>query len=93
MGMIYRPYNRNILFNFERKRYLSMKKLIGVIGVVTAIMALIGSFLAGCMFIFNAAVETGNVQVEAKGPDELVVKTRRRKYTETKLPEQRHYGF
>ena len=56
-------------------------------------MALIGSFLAGCMFIFNAAVETGNVQVEAKGPDELAVKTRRRKYTETKLPENRHYGF
>lgn len=70
-----------------------MKKIVGIVGVVMAIMALIGSFLAGCVFIFNAAVETGDVQVEEKGPDELVVKTRRRKYTEAKLPENRHYGF
>lgn len=70
-----------------------MKKLIGVVGVITAIMALVGSFLAGCVFIFGVAVETGDVQLEEKEPDELVVKTRRRKYTETKLPENRHYGF
>ena len=70
-----------------------MKKLIGVVGVITAIMALVGSFLAGCVFIFGVAVDTGDVQLEKKEPDELVVKTRRRKYTETKLPENRHYGF
>ena len=70
-----------------------MKKLIGVVGVITAIMALFGSFLAGCVFIFGVAVETGDVQLEKKEPDELVVKTRRRKYTETKLPENKHYGF
>ena len=70
-----------------------MKKIVGIVGVVVAIMALIGSFLAGCLFIFGVAVDTGDVKVEEKEPDELVVKTRRRKYTETKLPENRHYGF
>lgn len=69
-----------------------MKKFAVVAGVIVGALALIGSFMSGAMFIWANACAKGDVQVTGK-PDDLRIKTRRRKYTETRLPEDRHYGF
>lgn len=70
-----------------------MKKFAVVAGVIIGALALIGSFFAGAFLVFADRVGKGDIELKEVEPGELRVKTRGRKYTETKLPEQKHYGF
>lgn len=69
-----------------------MKKFAVVAGVIAGIFALIGAFFSGAYVVYHTLKTDGDITV-TEDPGELKIKTRRRKYTETKLPESRHYGF
>lgn len=70
-----------------------MKKFVGVAGVIAGIFALIGAFFSGAYVVYYTLKADGDISVTERPGEELKIKTRRRKYTETKLPESRHYGF
>lgn len=69
-----------------------MKKFAVVTGVIAGIFALIGAFFSGAYVVYHTLKTDGDITV-TEDPDELKIKTRGRKYTETKLPENKHYGF
>lgn len=59
---------------------------------VAGIFALIGAFFSGACVVYYTLKADGDNSVTEE-PGELKIKTKRRKYTETKLPENKHYGF
>lgn len=69
-----------------------MKKF-AVAGVIAGIFALIGAFFSGAYVVYHTLKTDGDISVTGRSGDDVRINVRGRRYTETKLPENRHYGF
>lgn len=70
-----------------------MKKFAVVAGVIAGMFALIGAFFSGACVVYHTLKADRDISVTGKSGDEVKINARGRRYTETKLPENRHYGF